>query len=184
MSTRQKHVFLDRFSKYKALSDPNNNDSVKYDFNVNHCEGNEGLREAIKYYLQINKLAAAINLTNQPEQLDKIVTATTHGSAKISYETKRNALRNEAYDLAVNAAEEQARTAGGDANAIQAAVNNVDQPALTNEMVQAGLKNIIEDVAPHRALAKVKRYLRRFCRKPADMKIRQFVSHFTKINIA
>ena len=54
----------DRRSKYKALSDPNDNNSVKYDFNVNHCEGNEGLCEAIKYYLQINKLAGC---SYQPE---------------------------------------------------------------------------------------------------------------------
>ena len=35
----KEHVYSnDRRSKYKALSDPNNNDSVKYDFNVYKVE--------------------------------------------------------------------------------------------------------------------------------------------------
>ena len=48
----------------------------------------------------------------------------------------------------------------------------------------ADLLNLIAlgTVMPFRALAKVRRRLKRQTRKPADMKIRTFVSHFLRIN--
>ena len=172
----------DRIGKYKALSDPTDANSVKYDFVINHCEGNEGLREVIRFYVQANKLARACNLTGNGVALDRIITQITHGSAKSSYEAGRNALQTRLYDEAVEAAL-NALPANATNVTRNAARDAVVRPEFTLEMVQTGLKKIIEDVAPFRALAQVKRYLRRFCRKPGDMKFRQFVNNFTRINV-
>ena len=37
-------------------------------------------------------------------------------------------------------------------------------------------------MAPFKALQRIKRYLRRSCRKPSDMTAHQFFNHFTRIN--
>jgi hypothetical protein len=58
---------------------------------------------------------------------------------------------------------------------------NEDQPhALVT--LDEGLKGMIEVLAPFRALARIKRFLRRACRKPSDMPIRTYVSHFLRVN--
>ena len=38
--------------KFKVQTDPADNNSVKYDFSINHVEGSEDLRELIRFYLQ------------------------------------------------------------------------------------------------------------------------------------
>jgi hypothetical protein len=46
------------------------------------------------------------------------------------------------------------------------------EPAQILVTLEEGLKAMIEVLTPFRALARIKRFLRRACRKPADMPIR------------
>ena len=57
-------------------------------------------------------------------------------------------------------------------------------PATYNAAIFLGyaIDEIIRYVAPHKALPKVKRFLRRNCRKPYDMKVREFWNHLQRIN--
>ena len=43
-------------------------------------------------------------------------------------------------------------------------------------------ESIIEYMAPYKTLERVKRYLRRYCLKPAGMNVRTFYNHLTRIN--
>jgi hypothetical protein len=58
----------------------------------------------------------------------------------------------------------------------------VVQPPIEASWVQSSLCAVIGFAAPHKALEKQKRYLRRYCRKPKDMTIRVFVNHLMRIN--
>ena len=90
----------DRTAKYKALSDPADNNSVKYDFIIHHHTGNEGLRESIRFHLQVIKLQKACNF--EPPGLDKVITTITHEGAKTSYTQGRDAARQEAFKVAMD----------------------------------------------------------------------------------
>ena len=169
----------DRTAKYKALSNPADNNSVKYDFVIYHHEGNEGLRESIRFYLKVFKLQKACNF--DASGLDQVITTITHGGAKTSYTQGRDAAQNEAHQTAIQAALD-ALDPDTTNNTRTRTRDGVPVPAITNDMIKAGLRKIIEDVAPYEVLPQVKRYLRRYCRKPSDLKFRQFVNHFTRIN--
>ena len=176
----------DRIGKFKALTDPSNDKSVKYDFVINHLEGTEDLRELIRFYQQAMKLGVQLGFGDDTTEtngasFDNVVNSILHSTAKNSYEAGRDTARQEVYEAALQAALD-VLPENSTNNARNAARNNVDQPRLTVAMVEAGLKKIIEDAAPYRVLSQVKRFLRRLCRKPADMKIKEFVNHFTRIN--
>ena len=54
----------DRTAKYKALSDPADNNSIKYDFIIHHHTGNEGLRD-------VDDLVLVLNMPNRKYGNDK-----------------------------------------------------------------------------------------------------------------
>jgi len=62
------------------------------------------------------------------------------------------------------------------------AFNSVVEQGPQDLFIGAGLCQIITYCSPHKALAKQKRWMRRFCRKPADMTIREFTNHISRIN--
>ena len=82
----------DRTAKYKALSNPADANSVKYDFVIYHHEANEGLRESIRFYLKVFKLKKACNFDDP--SLDQVIVNITHGGAKSSYTQGRDAARH------------------------------------------------------------------------------------------
>ena len=103
---------------------------------------------------------------------------TAHTSAKNSYEAGRNIARAAAKDALITAAL-AALPDNATENAKRAARDAVVEPNYTVVMVQLGMKKIIEDNAPFRVLAQIKRFLRRLCRKPSEMKFREFVADGT-----
>ena len=47
LEPKEKKYSSDKIVKFKVQTDPTDNNSVKYDFSINHVEGNEDLRELI-----------------------------------------------------------------------------------------------------------------------------------------
>ena len=47
---------------------------------------------------------------------------------------------------------------------------------------EAGARGVITYMTPHKALQRVKRYLRRHCRKPVDMSVREYFNALQRIN--
>jgi hypothetical protein len=58
----------------------------------------------------------------------------------------------------------------------------VAPPGPNDAWLFKGLCQVIIYMAPHKALAKQKRWMRRFCRKPQDMLTRKYVNHICHIN--
>ena len=80
---------------------------------------------------------------------------------------------------------EEARRTAADAPAgiaaFEAAIATAPDPA-TDEMVNDAIHKIVAFMTPTHGLQRVKRYLRRYCRKPADMTVREFWANFQRIN--
>ena len=55
-------------------------------------------------------------------------------------------------------------------------------PQHHTDVVQPALTLTIAADLPHKCPQKVKRHLRRECRKPLDMKVREFANHMNRIN--
>ena len=80
------------------------------------------------------------------------------------------------------AARDASATGGGDAAAQQAAYEGVVNPAPNMLDHEAGARGVISYMTPHKALQRVKRYLRRHSRKPVDMSVREYFNAFQRIN--
>ena len=77
------------------------------------------------------------------------------------------------------------RTAAPDAAAGQAtydAAIAVPLPAFTIDEVLEWMQDIMHFMTPVHGLQRVKRYLRRYCRKPADISVREYWANFSRIN--
>ena len=60
--------------------------------------------------------------------------------------------------------------------------NGVPKPPTTEPMIQLGIQEVVSYMAPTKALAKQTAWMRRFCRKPADMTTKVFLNHLLRIN--
>jgi hypothetical protein len=72
--------------------------------------------------------------------------------------------------------------AGGDAADQQLAMDSIAPPPPQYDWIFEGLRQVIIYLAPHKALAKQKRWMCRFCHKPRDMTIRKYMNHICRIN--
>ena len=48
LEPKEKKYSSDKIGKFKVQTDPADNNSVKYDFSINHVEGSEDLRELMQ----------------------------------------------------------------------------------------------------------------------------------------
>ena len=190
----------DRQSTFRLYSTPGVATSVRYDFVMNHLEETDSMREVITFGRNVQKLAqGTANDTNATAaDLLNLIAPMLHGNIKMAFDSKVTteamalliAAQNAAYVGALTGIQTANTTTGTDPT--QAEMDaawihvrdpaNVAQPAPTQASVTAVMQFIIVTVMPFRALAKVRRRLKRQTRKPADMKIRTFVSHFLRIN--
>lgn len=182
-----------RKSSYRLLTDPTDTASVKYNFYMNQLDGSEDLREVLTFMRNVDKLASGSDLQTDAKstQMILIVGRMLHGTAANAFDqgvTKHLAVLLKHDQLAAyntfitdNAADDANPTAAEKAQA-GAAGAAVIQPSATLVTLETGLHEVVTVLAPFRALARVKRFLRRNCRKPADMSIRTYVSHFLRIN--
>ena len=190
----------DRQSTFRLYSTPGVATSVRYDFVMNHLEETDSMREVITFGRNIQKLArgTANHTDAQAADLLNLIAPMVHGNIKMAFDSR---VATEAMVLLLTAQEaaypaqllaiQTANHTTADAPTqaeMDAAwiwvrdLDNVPQPAPTQATVTAVMQFIIGTVMPFRALAKVRRRLKRQTRKPADMKIRAFVSHFLRIN--
>ena len=185
-----------RISSFRLLTDPADSDSVKYDFTMNQFDGSAGLRKMLTFVINVKKLAVGTNLISAATATNAatLITLTErmlHDSAQnpfiqgcsehlaaLHVERKRAAYHAH---IRANATDANNPTAAENVAAM-VAHDAVVMPVAVHATFTAGLQKMVATIAPFRALARVKRYLRRQCRKPADMSIRAYVSHFMRIN--
>ena len=162
--------------QFQLLSTPADADSPKYKFNIRLLKGGESVRALIQWYQDVQKVMAGLNVTDYTGQLS--MCRTMMGTNPLS---------------SFNAGITAALTCRKNAR-IEAAANDIAKRAIRNEAnldipdnqnvddVVFALQQVLTQAMPRQVLAKVKRHIRRECRKPIDMKIRTYVQHLRRIN--
>jgi hypothetical protein len=105
---------------------------------------------------------------------DQALTSYDQGYVQSQAERWGN-LKTDAYNAAIQADPT-------DLAAARAASAAVAQPAIENVDVANGINTLMEYIVPFKGLQRQKRFMRRKCRKPADMSAREFYNHFTRMN--
>ena len=189
----------DRMSIFKMPIIPTDATSIKYDFVVNHCSGDEPLREILIFTTNVAKLRIGLNMqdTKHSSAFKETVLQLLHGSAKTVFDNKYKETLEKEWLLEKERIYQAYMNNGGGATNVKdvnrptklekqaglAKAATVVEPKATNACVKDGTNAIIETMAPFRALLRIKRYLRRNCRKPDNMKIRQYIANFIRINL-
>ena len=173
---------------YHLLSNPTEADSSKYKVIARIIDGTEDVRTLILWSKDVDKILRGLNLT-QNDQFDQCVTITQsmmrgrvisiHNSRiQFRKEQRMNERAQAAYianpgNAAAKRAARDAITAQGWAHA--------DNNAFA--MLRVALNDTLEALMPKKALARCKRHLRRYCRKPRGMRVREFVHLVQHMNL-
>lgn len=168
-----------KISKENSLTltlrvNPSSATGPTYQSVVPYLHGTESPREAIEAVRLIRQAWVGLNIdsegshANQKSLCERIL----KDGALDAFTTSVNKQLDEAHaaELAAHAA-----AGGGGAAPDRATVTTREQN------VQA-LHDTVSSMVPYKALQQVKRYLRRDCRKPQDMKVRTFYVNLRRIN--
>ena len=153
---------------------PSQNASPTYQSVVMHLHGTESPRETIECVRTIRAAWVGLNIDGDG----------SHANQKLLVERilKDGALDafNASIERQLDQAFEEEQVAYAAGGAVGAAP--VRATATTKEQNIQGLRDVIANIVPPKALQQVKRYLRRECRKPQDMQVRHFYSNLRRIN--
>ena len=178
-----------KYASFKLRTSPNDADSPKYSFAIIILDGSSDARQAITWYNKINKIFVGLNITTVEGQ-HNLIQELVKGAPLAAYTAYMSstiaALHNRDIDRAIAAQPGQQVDTGETevqfAARLDAVREAVQAPAMTEQMILDGLGKIVESVCPYKALAKQKRYMRRYMRKPADMTTRVYVNHIMRLN--
>ena len=165
---------------YHLLSIPADVNSTKYKVTARIIDGTEDIRTLIHWSKDINKILTGLNL-RQDAQFDQTITI-CQSMMRTRVITCFNREIRKLKTLRMHALAQAAYDAdGGDAAAKQTAKDQVLalgwQHANNNQfvMIRMALNNTLKEMMPKKVLARCKRHLRRHCRKPKDMRVREYV---------
>ena len=170
---------------FELRSIPTDADSAKYKVIVRILQGTEDLRTIITFRKDVAKVLAGLNLTTYATQVP-ILRSMMRSNPLASFNAALTDAASEAMMTAALAARQAAADGGGDAAAQTTAYNAeiARGPAFFQNVNQItpALNYALRDLIPRKTEARVKRTLRRFMRKPPDMKVRTYVQHIWRIN--
>jgi hypothetical protein len=155
--------------------DPADANSNKYKSTVHVLDGTEDVRTIIKHPTEIDRVLTGLNATTVPMKLQLARTLLT-GNALTQF--------NAAVQRQCTKRMEDRILAAPDDPSAQA-IHDAGWDHQDNYDVadwNSYCHGMVEKLVPARALAKVKRHLRRHCRKPADMSVRQYYQNLYRIN--
>ena len=159
--------------EFMLRTDPADQDCAKFKMSARILHGDESIRAVILWKRDLIQVEEGLNATTYDEKC-RIARTLMRGTALGLFENKLTSLKTEAYDTAM-------------ANAADAAARNAVAAQGINHYVDVAhhdpaIRWVMENVMPHHCLAKIKRFLRRECRKPTDMKVKTFYHHLISIN--
>ena len=154
---------------------PTDANSTTYKTSVHVLDGAEDVRTIIKHPQEIQTVLTGLNVTTVSNKLLLIKTLLT-GNALTQFNASLELMATDRMEFRIdaertNAAKKTIRDAGW---------NQPDN--FHDDDVEGYLQGMVTRLVPSRALAKVKRHIRRHCRKPADMGIREYFQNLFRIN--
>lgn len=164
----------DQMVSLDLYSDPANRaTSPKYKFTMQLLEGTEDVRTLLTWVQNVNTVLTGMNITaavNVRQMVDRLC----RGTARTIF--------RQAWDSIGGAAKQQAHDDAADA-AAKAAVNaRAIHEFMTPNLVCSAIRTVVSGCTPQKVLQRVKRYMRHEMRKPAGMKIRQYLVHLNRMN--
>jgi hypothetical protein len=159
--------------QFEIPFDPADNNSKKYKKNILILKGGEDVRTIIDWLSDFYLVKTGLALGDPNVEVTAYKSFMTGSALTIFDEhllVEQEIRRQAAIAAATTAANKRAER---------------ERPMshwTTSEIVQEAIEKTAADLSPKNALAKAKRYLRRECRKPADMRIREFYQHVIRMN--
>ena len=158
---------------YSLRVTPSDADSPTYKKYVRVLTGSEDVRTVLTWVADTALVITGLNITS-PANAYTLLTNLVKGSAKTIYteyvDVKCRSLKQDQVDAEADATRKATLQA-------QAALDFLDGRTL-----REAKRALIQGIVPNKIVAMVKRYLRRECRKPADMKVRAYYQHLLRIN--
>ena len=158
-------------------TDPANMDTTpKYKLSVLILKGGDSVRTMLQWKRDVIKVLHGMAITtgaNQCLMLQSLMVDTP----LTLFETKAGELAAAAREAAAVTADAALAGSGTPIRAHHA------ERYLTVDHIQEALQYMLTQLMPRRVLQRVKRYLRRECRKSADVKVRIYMQHLLQMNM-
>ena len=161
---------------HQLLTNPNDNASPKYKITVVILQGNEDARQIIDWRKNTQKILKGLAITDHKQAIAIVETLVAETPRALFEEgVERGKANNLARRIEAAGTDDEKRDIRNDGLDVDANLNM--------EQIELGLQTVVRNLLPRRILARVKRYLRRECRKPAGMKVRTYYQHLLRINM-
>ncbi len=169
---------------FSVRTNPADADSPKFSIYVLKIQGGETISTLIQWKRDFNQLMNAMALTSGAA-IHKIAKSllsgnpdNLHADAAINQAT----VAKNAAIAAVPVVNPAAPTPA-EQQAVQAVRDQELLEFLTPAMVDQSINHMLSTLMPAKALARIKRYYRRDCRKPRDMLVRDYWQHLARVNM-
>lgn len=147
--------------------------SPKYKMNVLILQGHEDIRSILQWKSDVNKVLHGMNIT-QGHQQSRMIESLLKGTPLMLFQSH----------IITTTTRARLQAAEADhANRLNILGQTLDEHT-TVEHIQEAIRHVLDNTLPRRALARIKRFLRRECRKPVDMKVRTYAQHILRINLS
>lgn len=157
---------------FELKTGPSSNASAKCKKMIRALQGGESVRVILQWHAGLRTALQGTGSTTYVPSI-KIIKATLRGNALATFETALTAQKSIAKKRAIEAAPNGEKDGVRQQNLSEFTADNQVNPAI---------RMMIAQLVPTKALQRVKRYLRRECRKPAGMSVRTYYQHLTYIN--
>ena len=161
---------------------PANADSSTYKQNVRVLQGDESIRQILRWRHDVETVFTGLNATTVATRRP-LVTRLMRPNPLALFNTKMSELAGDRYNAALSQAiaNDTARNDGRHTERNQVRQNGREHYLLVDDLHTA-LNHVVAELLPQQVLAKVKRALRREIRKPVEMGIRTYYQHLVRIN--
>ena len=168
----------DNSTSFSLRTDRANADSPSYKIHCRILQGGEDLAVILQWRRSVTRVLKGLGLTTLRPSIN-IVETMMRGTPLSLFRAAIALEAQYAYDAAIEAVP---AGAGHDAAVAAIEAQGVGHYEADAHFTLA-MRSVVNQLAPKKSLQRVKRYLRRDCRKPADMKVRTYFQHILKINM-
>ena len=160
---------------YECCTTPNDANSVKYKLSVHILMGGEDICTILTWLDNVLRVLEGMNITTIGPKCTMVETM-MQGTPLTLFQSHIRTQAEARYNAALAAAADNAGRA-------QVQGRGVDHYRHNDHFVPA-LQHMFTNLIPTQALPRIKRYLRRECCKPADMKVRTYFQHLIRICVS
>ena len=172
----------EELQSFKLKVNPTDPASPLVQVYVPFLRGTEDIRAGLEALQNLEKVWIGLGAADGPAK-DRITEQVHTEAALTQHRSRRDEHLAARKIVASSTVRDAGANVGEDAAAFQARiVAAATNTTLGGDDVAAGCRAVIEHMCPTRALARIKRYLRRKCRKPIGMKVKEFHNHLQRIN--